>query len=427
MINTAVVLLYLTDVIFLTTNILLLYVFLTPKRPFWFQAIAFMATAITVYWLRIFLEPIFLNFSLCGFITGPLYIVTCMLLFKEKLHATVFVFFMIYSLTQFIYLIFMHIDFFLAPQIPGILVFSGILIEMFFLPLINKYIAPPIKDIIQIINQENSIFTLFPVLSFILLAFYGVQGTYSLYTFIPLVLSVQLIFFSYYLIATSIDQTRRHHQLEKQLALQRDHYHNLNNSIAAAKTTRHDLRHHLVTILGLLNNTDTSSAQEYLKKLCTTYDDSSLPLVCGNQSAAALICYYVKLAKQENIAIATNLYLPDNLRIDDLDLCVILGNCLENSIEACSKISDVEVEPPFININTTISKGYLVIKIVNSFNGYLQQKNNSFFSNKEGTDHGIGLSSVKTLVTKYQGQCSISSEQQIFKVSLSLKLQKNVA
>lgn len=424
MFDTALALLYLTDGVFLTTNILLLYIFLTPKRSLWFQILAFTVTAITVYWLRIVLEPVVLNFLLRGFITGPLYIITCMLLFKEKLHATVFVFFMIYSLTQFAYLIFMHIDQFLSPSLPGILVFLGLLIEMLSLPLINKYVAPLIKDIIRIINQQNSSFTLFPVLSFLLLAFYGVQGTYLLSTFIPMLLSTLLIFFSYYLIAISIDQTRRHQQLKQQLALQRDYYHNLTNSITVAKTTRHDLRHHLVTILGFLEKNNTSAAQEYLNKLCASSDDSSIPILCQNQSAAALISYYLKLAKQENIAVTTNLHLPDNLSIDDLDLCIILGNCLENAIEACSKVE--KTEPRFIDITTVITKGYLVMNIKNSFTGLIQPQKDSFRSTKEGTDHGIGLSSVKTLVTKYHGHCSLSVKQQIFKVSLSLKLPRIV-
>lgn len=421
MFHTTAVLLYATDGVFLITNILLLYLFLTPKRPLWLQITGFVITAISVYWLRILLEPLILNFSLRGFLTGPFYLITCMLLFKEKFHATVFVFFMIYSLTQFAYLIFMHIDLYFALSLPGILVFVGLVIEMLSLPLINKYMAPPIKDIVRIINHKNSSFTFLPVLAFILLAFYGVQGTYSLYTFIPLVLSTLLIFFSYYLIARSIAQTRRHHQLEKQLALQRDHYQNLNNSIAAAKTARHDLRHHLVTILSFLNSHDSIGAQEYLNKLCTSYDDSSIPLPCKNQSAAALIFHYLKLGKQENISFSNNTYIPNDLSIDDLDLCIILGNCLENAIEACTTINNAELR--FIDLKATLSKGYLIISIVNSYNGDLQQDDNhNFLSTKAGPDHGIGLSSVKTLVKKYQGQCSFFPEQGVFKVYLSLQL-----
>jgi len=214
--ETAIIILYLTDIVFLTTNILLLHIFLTPKRPYWFQAIAFIATGITVHWLRIVLEPVVANFLLRGFITGPLYLIPCTLLFKETLHARIFVFFLIYSLTQFTYLIFIHIDRFLSPPIPDIFVIVGLFLEFLSLPFISKYAAPHIKDIIGIINQQHPSFTLYPVFSFILLAFYSVQGIYLLATFIPIVLSTILIFFTYYLIAIAIDQTKRQQQLENQ-------------------------------------------------------------------------------------------------------------------------------------------------------------------------------------------------------------------
>ena len=225
--GSTIVVQYLTDIIFLTTNILLLYIFLTPRRSSRFQAIAFTVTWAIVYLLRILLESLAPNFLLWGFITGPLYLVPCALIFKETLHARVFVFFLVYSLTQFTYLIFMHIDRFLSPTIPDILVILGLILEFLSLPLIRKYVAPSIKDIIGIIDQQHPSLTLFPVLSFILLAFYSVQGTYLLSTFIPIVLSTILIFFTYYLIAIAIDQTKRQQQLENQR--------NVNNKLKKAQ------------------------------------------------------------------------------------------------------------------------------------------------------------------------------------------------
>ena len=416
----ATIVLYLSRAILLTTNILLLYVFLTPKRPVWFQALAFVATFVTTYWSRILLEPFALDPILVGYIVGTWYLIPCLLLFKESLHAKVFIFFMNFSLSQFFFLIFIHIDRFLSLPIPYTFLLLGLLLELASLPLIRRYVKPPIKGILEIINQQNPSFTLFPILSFILLAFYGVYRTYKLFTFVPLVLCTILMLFSYYLIAIAIDRTRRQQQLEKQLALQGDHYLNLTNSITTAKATRHDLRHHLVTLSEFLGKKEATAAQEYLNQLCNAYDDSSIPTVCRNQSADALICHYLKLAKQQDINLVTNLHIPEKLGIANLDLCVILGNCLENAFEACRKISNAN--PRFIDISTIINKGYLVIKIKNSCNGLIHRQGDDFFSTKEGTDHGIGLSSVKTLAAKYEGYCSFSLEQEIFKVSVSIKL-----
>lgn len=418
--ESTLILITLSRAVFFISNILLDYSFLTPKRPLWFQITAFGATWVATYLLRDFLTSILIDPFLVGYTLSILYLIPFSLVFKESLHARLFVFFMVSSLSQFIFLIFLFLELLVFKHMVGGLILVGLLLELASIPLIRRYIAPHVRNILEVINHQNSIFTIFPILSYILLAFYGVQRIYLLPTFIPLVLSTVLIAFTYYLIAISIDRTRRHQELEKQLALQRDHYLNLNNSIITTKANRHDLRHHMVTISEFLGTNDTIAAQNYLSKLCTSYDDSAIPTVCRNQSADALICYYVKLAKQQDIVFATHMHLPDDVGIDDLDLCVIIGNCLENAIEACSKIKSIE--PRFIDISTTISKGHLVIKITNSFNGLIQHHGNDLFSSKEGRDYGIGLGSVKTLAAKYQGHCAISLELRVFKVSISLRI-----
>jgi sensor histidine kinase regulating citrate/malate metabolism len=256
------------------------------------------------------------------------------------------------------------------------------------------------------------------------LAFYGVQRKYLLSVFIPLVLSTIIIAIAYYLIAIAIARTKRHQQLEQQLALQRDHYRKLNEGIYETRMIRHDMRQHLVILLELLGKNDALAAQAYLHNLCNFYDDNALPTVCRNQSADAIICHYLKLAKQKNINIVTKLNIPDNLGINDLDLCVIIGNCLENAIEACCELGGDKLR--FIDIKASINKGYLVINIANSFNGLVQRQEERFLSSKKGKDHGIGLKSVKTLAAKYEGNCSVSLDQQVFKVFVSLKIPQSM-
>jgi len=420
-----IILVSLLRLVFLMTNILLINAFLTPKRPLWFQTVAFTLTWVSAYFLEGLLQPVISEPFLRYYVVGLLYMVPCVPIFKETLHAKLFVFFMIYSLSQFALVIFMFLEQLLFNHIIGSLILTGLLLELASLPLIRKYITPHVRNIIEIISQKNFIFIIFPILSSLLLAFFDVKRTDSLSTFMSLLLCTLLIVFTYYLIARSIDQTRRHQQLEKQLALQRDHYHNLNSSINTARANRHDLRHHLVTSLEFLAKNNAAAAQEYLKRLCNHYDDSSIVTVCQNESADALISYYFKLAKQHDIDFVINLHLPKDLAIDDLDLCVILGNCLQNAIDACNKMN--RDEPRFINITTQITKGYLLIKIDNSFNGIVQQQGNVFFTSKSGTNHGIGLSSVKELTAKYSGHFASSFDQQIFKVSVSLKLPTTVA
>lgn len=411
--------------IFLITNILLLYLFLTPRRPFWFQMTALSVTWITIYFLRGVFQSIIPDPFLVGYIVGSLYTIPCALIFEETIHAKLFVFFMIFSLSQFNFLIFLFLEQLVFKHFVGSFILIGLIIEAASLPLIKKYVSPHIRNIIAIIDQRHFAFTCFPLLSFVLLAFYGVQRTYLLSNFIPLVVSALLILFTYYLIATAIYQTMHNQQAEKQLALQREHYRNLNDSINAIKTMRHNLRHHLVTCLEFLMKKNSAAAEHYLRRLCNRYDDIAFPKVCSNPFADALISHYLRVAQKQGIAVNTNLHLPANLGIDDQDLCVILGNCLENAIEACSKIPPDQLR--YIDIKTAISKNHLIIKIVNPFCGSAIRQGDNFVSSKDGDEHGLGLSSVKALTSKYHGYCSINCEEQVFKVAVSLKLPETVA
>ena len=119
------------------------------------------------------------------------------------------------------------------------------------------------------------------------------------------------------------------------------------------------------------------------------------------------------------------MHLPDDLGIDDQDLCIILGNCMENAMEACGKIPKDQMR--YIDIKTSIAKGHLVIKMANSYSGSILRQGDRFVSSKSGDDHGMGLSSVKAVTAKYHGYCSIYYEHQVFKIAVSLKLPETVA
>lgn len=418
----SLMLFHISRAVFAISNIWLMYSFLTPKRSWWFQIIAFVGTVAAHLFLRHLLTPMGLDPYLIGYILALLYLVPVTLIFKEAINIKFFIVFMVVSFSHFNYIFCLFLEQLLFGHTVSILILPGQLVELAAIPLIRRYITPHIKNMLEILDRQNHIFIWFPFLSYLLFAYYGIQRQYLLSVFIPLVLSTIIIFIAYYLTAIAIARTKRHQQLEQQLILQRDHYRKLNDSIHETKVIRHDMRHHLVLLLEFLDKDQVAVAQEYLNKLCHFYDDSVLPTVCCNQSADALICHYLKLAKQQDIKVVTSLHIPDNLEINDLDLCVIIGNCLENAIEACCKVRDTKLR--FIDIKTTINKGYLVIHIANSFNGLSKQQGDRTFSSKEGREHGIGINSVKTLAAKYQGTCSLSVKEPVFKVTISLKIPK---
>ncbi len=137
-----------------------------------------------------------------------------MLIFSETPQAKFFVFYMIYSLSQLTYLVFMYVDRFLFPAIPQMYILIGMILEIALLPVIKRYMKTPIREIVDILNKQNPVFTMFPVLSFLLLVIYSLQETNLVFEFITLVISTVIIFFSYFMISISISGTRRQQELE---------------------------------------------------------------------------------------------------------------------------------------------------------------------------------------------------------------------
>jgi len=176
---------YLSRAAFLMANILLMYVFLTPKRSWRFQITVYIATFIMAQIFREVLRPLISNPFLLGYCIGVFYLIPTVLIFKETIYTKFFVFFMSYSLTQFIALILMFLEQLIFHRIVGRVVLIGMLLELTSLPLIKKYISPHVRDISDIIQHRIFSAVFFPLLSFMELAFYGVQRTELIANIIP--------------------------------------------------------------------------------------------------------------------------------------------------------------------------------------------------------------------------------------------------
>ncbi len=206
----------LIGIVYLTVNLILLYLFLTPKRSLLFQIIAFLATFVVVHFFIPHPEGLYdTDFILKAYLLGTLYLIPCLLVFQEKTYAKIFVFFMNYTLTQFVFLILLHIVRLVGPSVPSLWVLAGLLIEAAFLPLIRKKLKSPLSLILELIDSRYPAFTLFPILSFLLLAHFALTGEINNPAFVTLTLSAALIFYSYYLIGTAIKATRRESEFEQ--------------------------------------------------------------------------------------------------------------------------------------------------------------------------------------------------------------------
>ena len=183
------------------------------------------------------------------------------------------------------------------------------------------------------------------------------------------------------------------------------------------KKTRHDYRHHLITIKGLLEEQKPDCALEYINEYLGSFEALSTVQYCSNISSNAILNYYIHLARNQGIGVETSISLPEALPMPDTDFCTILGNLLSNAVEACERQTS-GIPSIAINIGQA-GKSMIALSIRNTYTHAIRLKDGRFLSSKRD-DLGTGTSSVRYLVERYHGILKFTYENGIFEASLLL-------
>jgi hypothetical protein len=183
---------------------------------------------------------------------------------------------------------------------------------------------------------------------------------------------------------------------------------------------RHDFLSHMQLVSGMLEKSDSNNSEviNYIKNLDEKIKSTSLDIVTGNLIVDAIVSAKATLASVHNIKFEHNILLPDDIFIEDIDLCSILSNLLDNAIEACCKLN----KNRYINIEMLTFKSQFNIKITNAANGEYKLENGKFKTTKKGDLHGIGMGHVKSIVESYRGIFDIKPEIESFAVHISMPM-----
>lgn len=198
-----------------------------------------------------------------------------------------------------------------------------------------------------------------------------------------------------------------------QFALQKEH----DNSL---RKEHHNLKNQLISIRGYASQNKTENIINFINKLLNEQDWGLVTsITCNNLLISTLLNAKTALAQKNNIFYSTDLKLPPELPFDDVDLCVLIGNALDNAFD--SAISD-NSSNSFVEISMHYKMGCLYCHFANSFSHTLYPDANYYFrSTKHSSlNHGYGLQSIKKIVEKYNGVIEITTNNSIFSVKLLL-------
>ena len=181
---------------------------------------------------------------------------------------------------------------------------------------------------------------------------------------------------------------------------------------------RHDYHNHIQAMLALMDNPE--ELRNYLWKLNDDLTTVDTVLKTGNVMVDAILNSKLSLIKSKNIAVNAKATVPQKLQISEIDLCAIIGNLLDNAMEAC--LRQPETEARFIRVYIGLLKKQLYICVTNSVSGTVKKAGKSYLSTKNSDSHGFGLMRIDTLAEKYGGYVNRQSEEGAFATEVMLPL-----
>ena len=219
--------------------------------------------------------------------------------------------------------------------------------------------------------------------------------------------------------------------LEKQIKNMQEHMTEMEHIYGGVRSMKHDMKNTLSVIMQLAVNEEGQPSEElqnYLSELNRTMDRLDFQYKTGNSVVDILLNmkYHELTRTMPDIRLnADRLLFPENLQIQGYDIGIIIGNALDNAIEACKKLKEKEPSADiFITLSSFPRGKMFFIEVENSFDGKITRKKYSEFpvtDKKDKKAHGIGLSNIKNTAEKYHGGVDWSAHNKKFTLTVMLQ------
>ncbi len=422
-------------------NTLTTHTLLTRKRSILYCVAAFFLNTLFIF-CAMFLarkyvhNPVILKYSLT--FLAFLYIGYINFIFKESFPKKLFSMFSVWmfsTIVLFLATLFTE----LSPGAAGanntqeLIYIVRFCLQILLLVASQFWISKTYKKVIGIVPDKIIAFmSCYPVVAFLLLLNnYGIinnsvtsssgpvtsfNSPYNLLLFLIFIILGYVLVFAGISSSSKIISLQYNYKLvENQIELQRQNYKTLNESLQQLYAVKHDVKHHISAIKAMLTEKKLEQALAYIEQFNQSDLSQAIPTLCRNFTADSVIKYYMSLAVNKNIVFKTKLNIPEDLGINPLDLCVVLGNCLENAVEACDKLGADTGR--FIELMSEMVGSHIVFKITNSYNGRILKEDGVMKSSKDQPS-GIGLTSVSETVKKYNGNLDIKYTNEKFELDI---------
>lgn len=233
------------------------------------------------------------------------------------------------------------------------------------------------------------------------------------------ILIINIVMFAVYIkLSDSLEVKHENSIYQLEINLYNEHIKEKEAAMSEFRKSKHDLKNKLIFLLDLLRDKKYGEMEEYIKDLVDLKSLEGFTVAHSDNSLIdALVNYKYETAKEHGIRFSVKLDIPVSFSLANSDLCVILGNALDNAIEA--NIGK-DIINPFIDLKMKYIQNNLIIILENSFDGNIKmdEKGKIVTRKQDNENHGIGLTSISKALVKYNGFMDVEINDKKYKLTI---------
>ena len=173
------------------------------------------------------------------------------------------------------------------------------------------------------------------------------------------------------------------------------------------RSYRQEMNHHLATLSALLENGQTEEARALIEQIAAAPSPVEEGVRSGNALVDAMLNQKAAYCRERHIAFSTDVALSDQLPLSDTELISLLGNLLNNAVEAA-----VQCPQPFIRVRMYPAGDDLCVEVINSADPFRLCANPELKTTKEDPQlHGIGLRVVRAIAARHNGMAVFDTKE----------------
>lgn len=221
--------------------------------------------------------------------------------------------------------------------------------------------------------------------------------------------------FLYDIFAKLISEKQRQEELKREKSYYKGQVEILQRQEMEQRQFRHDIKNHLIFLEQMACKGQKEEIQKYLKYYKKKFEVLENICETGNIVVDSVCNYKLAQIRGEGVQVKVNITVPTRLKIEDDDLVIILGNLLDNAIEAVGR----KQENKKIEMELYYEKGSICLSIKNTYDFLIKnEKGKLITQKKDKSRHGIGLKNVERIVKQYGGNLKIDYDNEVFCVDI---------